>query len=387
MRLGIILAVSFATCLAAPARGAAESERAPEPEAGLEAEGLLSVPEFDGWFSTGRIGLSAGQRDNLLLSAFAPVDSWFGRVELEAMTLRSFGESWTVVGFLSGEVLRYVSPEPETKGEQQWMLHAEARFTPVSWLQLSLAPQGYYQDMVLDLSSTEAVREVAPLETMGFMSTASSKISLPWGFALTPTAQAHLSDFREYPGDYQELKWGIRSDWTRSEHLTVAASWFQRDRDYDERTQFTTGGRPLPGTRLEYQIREWQIKAGTTWKLGIPWTLTGTFGALENRDNGSGFFDYDRKLAAVTLVGTGGNWSWSVSVRTDDDTYVTQTVGTGIAPPARESEGEAAEGRVEYRAGKSWVISAEVQRDRRTSNEAEFAYSATTILAGLRREF
>src|ERR1043166_8824047 len=84
------------------------------------------------WIPSGSVRASAGWRDNVLLSPFAPVERSFGRGEIEAMLLRPMRDRWEFISFLNGDVVRFFSPPPESGGEQQWSLYAEIRWQPVN---------------------------------------------------------------------------------------------------------------------------------------------------------------------------------------------------------------------------------------------------------------
>src|SRR4051812_11452298 len=145
----------------APTAVATSSALPPDLQAELDAlQRGIGVP-------SATLRASVGWRDNILLSPFAPIERMFGRAEIEAMYLRPMRRHWEFLSFLNGDVLRYFSPPPETGGEQQWSLHTEGRWQPISPLLLSLKATGYLRDTVLDLSETEVTRVVTPTRVRG----------------------------------------------------------------------------------------------------------------------------------------------------------------------------------------------------------------------------
>lgn len=360
------------------------SESAALP-ADLQAE--LDALQSSIWHPSATVRGSLGWRDNVLLSPFAPIDRGFGRAEIEAILLRPMRDRWEFVSFLNGDVLRYFSPPPETRGEQQWALHMEGRWQPIEAARLSLKAAGYLRDMVIDLSETEAQRVVAPTRVRGGYAVAATRVALPGHFRFEPMVQVRRSDYRAYAGDYDELRGGGRLEWRRSAALAISAAWFEARRDYDQRVQFTAGGRALPGTRLEFRQREGEVKVRTAWTAVGEWAVALTAGKAENRDGASGYFDYDQKRVRLEVGWESEAWRVSLDGDARRMDYLVQTVGAGITPPPRIADDYEALLRVERELDSAWTVFAEHRWERSRSNELEFSYRANTVLAGVQRSF
>lgn len=382
----------------APA-AAAPANAAPLPPE-LQAE--LDALQRGLWVPSATLRASAGWRDNVLLSPFTPIGRAFGRAELEAMYLRPMRRHWEFLSFLNGDVTRYSSPAFEARGEQQWSLHAEGRWQPVDPLRLSLKATGYLSDTVMDLSEDQARRLVAATRLRGANLAAVTRVALPGGFSFEPSVQAKRTDYRgfsefnalvqekrsgDYPGDFDELRWGGRMEWKRSDLLAISAGWHESRRDYSQRTQYSASGRALPGTRLSYRMRDAEIKARSAWKGGGDWSAAITAGRRENRDEASGYFDYDQKRARLEIGWRRAAWHLRLEGETKHMAYLVQTVGAGIAPPARISDEHEATLRVERELGARWTIFAEHHWERSRSNLGEFNYRANTALAGVQVSF
>lgn len=357
----------------------------PAPSA-LHGHSEPIAPPARNWAHTESVRGSLGWRDNVLLSPFAPLQRGFVRGEFE-MIAHARRRQFEFVSFLNGDVLRYFSPPPETSGEQLWSGHLEGRWQPRDFLRFSLKALGYLQDTVLDLSETEAARVVAPVRVRGGHGTAAIRFTLPGGFTVEPLAQVKRTDYRDYPGDYREEKTGARIGWRRGETLALSAAWFEHRRRYVERTRYTAGGRALQGTLLRFQQREADIKAATGWSAGGKWTAAVLAGRLENRDGGSGYFDYDQKRIRGELGWEGAAWRAIFEGEARRADYRVQTVGAGSAPPARIADSFDLSGRLERDLDARWTAFAEYRWERNRSNEAEFNYRANTILTGLQRSF
>lgn len=376
----VLLALRLAAQAPAPAAG---DPTGIQPE--LQAE--LDALQASAWLPSSQLRASLGWRDNILLSPFAPIERAFGRMEAEAMLWRPMRHHWEFLSFANADILRYFSPPPETSGEQQWSLHADGRWQPVDAFRLSLKATGYLQDMVIDLSETEAMRVVAPTRVRGAYVTATPRIKLPAGFILEPMARVKRTDYREFPGDYDEAIGGGRLEWRRGEALFVSVAAFEHRRRYAERAQYTAGGRALPGTRLRFQQRVGEAKIGGGWTAAGRWNVAATIGRLENRDEASGYFDYDQDRARVEAGWSAGLWRVSFDGETKRMEYLVQTVGAGIAPPSRIADDHDLALRVQREMNDNWIWFVEHRWERSRSNEVEFSYRANTALGGVQRTF
>jgi hypothetical protein len=369
----------------------ASAQDAAAPSAGTplppDIQAELDALQARSWHPSVAAKASLGWRDNVLLSPFAPIARAFGRGELEAMVLRPMRDHWEFISFLNGDVLRYFSAPPETSGEQQWSLHTEGRWQPIEPARFSVKAAGYLRDMVIDLSETEARRVVAPTRVRGGYVGASTRLTLPAGFRFEPSVQLKRSDYRDYAGDYDEVRSGGRLEWRRSSALTLSAAWFEVRRNYAQRVQFTAGGRALPGTHLRFRQNDGEIKARTAWTAGGDWSLALTAGRIENRDEASRYFNYDQKRARLQADWRRAAWRVLLDAEAKRMDYVTQTVGVGIAPPPRISDDYEATLRVERDLDSKWVVFAEHRWERSRSNELEFSYRANTVLTGVQRSF
>lgn len=361
---------------------AATNAAALPPDLQAELNALQST-----WHPSAAVRTSLGWRDNVLLSPFTPIGRTFARAEVEAMLLRPMRNRWEFISFFNGDVLRYFSPPPESAGEQQWSLHAETRWQPIDAARLSLKATGYLRDMVIDLSETEARRVVAPTRVRGAYVVASTRVTLPAGFQFEPIAQVKRTDYRDYPGDYDETRLGAKLEWRHRSGATLSAAWFDVDRPYDQREKYSASGRSLVGTHLRFHQRDGELKARMTWSGGGDWSLAGTIGRLENRDRSSGYFDYDQKRARFEAGWRSAAWHVNLDADAKRMDYLGQTVGSGIAPPTRITDDYETTLRVERDLNTRWTLFGEHRWERSRSNESEFSYRANTVLAGIQRSF
>lgn len=360
---------------------------ADEPAVHKDVTPDLAALNLPDWSHLVTVRVSGGYRDNILLSAFAPTGRGFARTEAEVFASSFSSGAWQWTVFLNGDVLRYFSPVPEAGGEQQWFAHGELRWSPSARIRTNLAVQGYYQDMVLDLSETEAIRVVAPLRVRGGMATVSSRVTLIGGFALEPSFRAHRSDYLDYTGDYTENQEGLRLEWKHDDRLVLSAGWRLVQRNFSERTEYTAGGRELPDTHLRFTQNEAELRAKSSWLYRGKWTASVAAARFQNRDQASGYFDYDQDRGKAEVTWSNENWKTTVGGELQRANYLVQTVGTGIAPPARVSRETGFSSRLERSFASIWTLFAEAHQEHVRSNAEEFSYLARSILAGLECSF
>ena len=137
-----------------------------------------------------------------------------------------------------------------------------------AWLS-SLKADGFLQDVVSDLSETEAVRTVLATRVRGAFATIGTRVELPAALSLEPFFQVKRVDYALIPGDYDESRGGFRLEWRAAPRLLFSLVGVSQDRSYATRQQHTAGGRPLAGTRMrDHPTRQGltdATKAGPVW--------------------------------------------------------------------------------------------------------------------------
>lgn len=377
-----LLCFGFAALMPATSRASGGAAPAPAPPALA-----VPLPAASRWETTSTLRGSLGWRDNALLSPFAPIQRSFARGEAEIFVYRAFGDTAELVSFLNLDLLRYFSPPEETQGDEQWFAHLEGRWQPRRAVRAVLKADAFLEDTVIDLSETELRRLVAPTRAQGAFATALVRVALPAGFVLEPQVQVKRVDYREFPGDYDATRGGLRFQWSLRPALTLSAAWLEHERRYANRNQYSASGRALPGTRLRFRQREGELRAESRWSVRGDWRVSTVLGRLENRDRASGFFDYDQKHVRLVMEWERQAWQWTVEGEARRTDHLGQTVGAGIAPPARMAEFFETRVRGQRRLGTVWAVFAEHRWERNRSNEYGFSYRANTILAGLQRDW
>jgi hypothetical protein len=352
-----------------------------------EIEDLGALPGLPQWDFGFGLRVAAGYKDNVLLTdrTAAAESSVLLRAELEVFGWRlPQGDSlvdWTLL--LTGIETTYPGVDGDGREERVWLAQAEVRYGFGDAFHLRSAVQGYWQDQVLDLSSLEAEGLRQRLQVGGVAAQAGGRWEFrpPWW--TEAEVRAKRDTFRAVREDHDEWGGGARlgrhfAD--RRQALSLGAT--ARRRDYAERNQVTVGGRPLPGTRLTFDQSEVEARLVSEWGRQRHWTSTLRSGLLRNRDNGTGFYDFDTTRHGAKLVWSSAPWRLEVDVQHRRYTYLVQLAGTGFDPPPRRRQDTFGLLRLERRWNRSLGFFAEFGHDRSRSNDLAGDYDATTLFGG-----
>lgn len=359
------------------------------------ATAAAAIAQQSPWDISTSLRGSVGWRENVTVSSVNSLDRMFWRAEADVFAIRPINDRWEFIGFLSGDVLRYVSPPPNVSGEQQWLGHLEGRWQPDKWFRASLKAVGFRQDIFTDPSLTEGLQSPAVwVRLHGEYVNLTPRISLPGGFAIEPSFEAkRIRYLRGYNGDNNGTRPGLGVLWSRSDLLTLSVTGYEHIRHYSDLLQSTGRGRLLPHRLLSLHQREYEGKASSTFEGGGKWTVTTIVGRLENRDRAFGFLDYNQKRADLTVNWSRGAWRVRAEGEAQRFDYTIQTVGTGTATTPRVGDVFDASGRIERDLNKRWMIFAENRWERNRSNLDDpslgyrFSYRTDTALIGLQRSF
>lgn len=335
------------------------------------------------WLHDTTARLVVGYSDNVLWSAQQSDGRGFAQSEVEALAWRSSPRKWEASAMLSGEVRRYASPLPEASGEQRWLARGELAARPYTPLRLAVVAQGFYQDQVYDLSADRAERFVAKLRVGGLQLAFQPRLSLPRGWDLEPIVQERVTDYFDFTEDYSETRTGARLRWRRETRWEASAAIYDQRRDYRDRVNYTIGGRPLAGTELRFD--QTIAEARLAWngrKHGL-WRISSTLQHVANRDRGSGFFDYDQQRVRADIVWQNARWEIELGASFARYEYLIQTVGMGIAPPARTRDDVSTRASVEYTLTPRWRALARCEWDRSRTNELHASCHVTAVSAGI----
>jgi len=284
--------------------------------------------------------------------------------------------------YLDAAETRYLDGA-NTDHERTAILAAEARWQPGAGLRAAWTLQAYHQDQVLDVSVTEADLSVAQIRVTGLATGPEVRWS-PGPVWFEVKAGVRRDRYREDLDGYDDLEGGIAAGYLRDDGAELSATLLHRERDHDSRPQFTVAGRPLAGTRLGTRQTDLQVDWVQHLDAARRLRLSAMVARQWSRDNGSGYFDYDRDSARVSLAWKGGPWESDVTAEVSRHRFPTQFVGFGINPDIRRKD----EARLAWtgtrRLTDRLACFLALEREQSRSNDDRSRFTVHTALAGVR---
>jgi len=334
------------------------------------------------WDVTARLTAGGGYRDNVLRTAVAPESSAFFISSADASFIRLSETGSQLRFFLLGEDTRYFD-SPSLDYEQLFSGTAQAS-TPVGATSELGGQFSYlYQHQILDVSETEAVLRRVLVDGHALTLRPHWKQTLRpgWAVQLDGTAfrqfySGELDDFWEAAGRLSLIhSYGRRSE--------LSLGYQFRHRFYDTREQFDRFGVIEADTHLIYRQHEIAGQWRHSWDAARRWRTTTKAGLLWNRDNGSGYFDYDRVSLSQQVRWADRGWEIQANARFGWYFYRLQRVGN----ERRERSYAALDLRVERRLGKHWLLYAAAEREWNCSNDPLDDYRDWAVSGGVSFEF
>jgi hypothetical protein len=334
------------------------------------------------WDTSVRATSGFGYRDNVLRSGLSTESSAFFNASADASFLRLAESGAYLSFFLLGDDTRYFDA-PSVNYEQFFSADAQA-VTPVGTSDELGSQFNYlYQHQVLDVSETEGVQARMLVDGHSYALRSHWKHTLRPGWAV----QLEAAGLRQlYDGDLSDYweaggRWSLIRTYGHRSELSLGYQF--KSLLYDSREEYTSDGAAIPGTSLIY----WQNELGAQWRhhwdQARHWRTTSKFSYLFNRDNGAGYFDYDRVLFSQQLRWAAGGWEIKANARCGWYFYPVQQIGNEDL----ERSYVALDFRVERRLGKHWLLYAVGEREWNASNDSLDQYNDWMAGGGLGVEF
>lgn len=338
--------------------------------------------ELPPWTLTVDALLAAGHRDNLLLSPTNAESSPLLRGEFEAMLLRAPTGAWDGYAFLNLEETRYLSGE-NTDHERTVIFSTELRWKPAPAWKTGWSLQAYHQDLVLDVSVTDATLNTAQLRMTGF--TTGPKVHWQHGrFSTELRLAGRLDRYADDVDGYGEYSGALRLGWQFTDAWELSATGSGFDRDHDTRTQHTLGGRPIAGAFLRTRQQETLLELKRTFATEKPSHATLTAGHARSHDNGSGYFDFERDLARLTLHARLTGWTHDLTLEFSRYEFPNQLIGIGLNPDPRYKHDRRVRLESVRRLNDRLSLLGFVEHEDSRSNDDRSRYRVTTLYAGVR---
>jgi hypothetical protein len=325
---------------------------------------------------------SVGYRDNVLYSSVTQENSPFSKMSFDTSMMRISDSGSLLVLYLLGEDTRYWGAQSDNY--EQLVCGSVQYITPVGERdEVGLAADYLYLHQILDASDTQADLYRVLVEGHSVTLSPHWKHIFGNGWAAQVKAGAQRQTYRESLDDYSEALGKMSLIYSYGNRSELSVGWQYLVRHYDTRTQTDPGGTSLADTRLRYYQNEFSSRWRHNWDSDRHWQTTTRFSALFNRDNGSGYFDYNRLLLRQQVRWNRGNWSASAAAGLGWYLYKTQRIDAD----RREHSYTVIDARIERKISARWRLYVAAEREWNMSNDPLNEFRGWMASAGLTFEF
>lgn len=333
------------------------------------------------WDKSLNLRAGLGFKDNVLLGSANRRDSLYVATGLDAMLLRLPVNGPEFYLFLTGDDYRYLK-DVEVDSEQTFAAISRVRMQLGPNWQAALGLQYFYQNQVLDVSTTEAELTTIPLTGHNI------KLSPAITRKLTERDQLELEvalsrQFLEKPLDHY-WEGGPKLAWehTYGRKSAILLNYAFRQRFFDERQQTDRRGVPQPNSSLEFTQHQIELADRHYWDEKRRWRTETKAGLELTLDNGAGFFDYNRYQLSQQLRYTAESWMVRSSVRFNYYDYPVQLAAANSSEQRHLTTINWTV-RGEKNLTKSLKWFAEFEHEQNLSNRTATGYHANSVVTGL----
>jgi len=327
---------------------------------------------------------SVGYKDNLLLDRSAREHSLSlgSGADITVARLPVDGVQFNFL--LSFDDTRF--PDGDTVDHED-LLFALAQFkvdTSAHW-RFGMDTRYIYQDQVLDTSVTETNLEASPV--LGHSVAIVPNVRwMPGGnlwVELSGIAQRSL--YRAPLDDYWEggPKLMLGNDY--GHRSSISAGYGLNQRAYETREQLTLDQTPIPGTSLQFRQHDFEVAWRHNWDPDHHWRTASRVGLQFSRDNGPGFYNYNRWYAAQQL--RYATAAWEVRLQGKFSFYVFPHQEADGASEDRQKTLVGADLRAERRLWRGLKLFASYEYEQSIANRTLDEYQVNTVVGGASWEF
>lgn len=287
--------------------------------------------------------------------------------------------------FISGDDRRYLTAD-EVPGEQNFIAVANYTHESPSWWRAGSTFSYVYLHQYLDLSEIDS--GVGTARVRGNNLNFKPMVGMTW--KTNWQGQLELPVSRQFfsgtAGDFLDL--GPLLTFTRrldrGSQVSLAYGWTRRA--YDD-TPFLTPDEPSGFGELEIlRYNNVNLRWQQNWDADKHWSTTARFGLTTARDNGSGYYDYDRYRISGTVRYERKRWTLLIEGGVTWTDYLVQTVSETDSS-LRYQHHLFASIRLEYLLWESLKWNAAFAYERSTGNLNADNYLVRTVSTGLEWEF
>ncbi len=334
------------------------------------------------WDFFGRADVAGGYRDNVLRSGLTVEHSAFAQGTVEALLTRFWSSGAHVSSMMLAEGTRYFDA-PSVDDEQFLSAVLTGGFGMGESSEGKAAISYAYQNQVLDVSETEGDlrRVLVKGHSLALEPSWKWDLGRHWfaelgGAGMRQGYETELDDYWEGTARAALLHtYGARSE--------VGLDYQCRWRVYDTRGETDSEGFVVPGTDLVYEQHEFGASWRHYWDAARHWRTTARLSGLFNRDNGAGYFDYDRVQFRSSMRWVDRGWDIGGTARVGHYYYHLQSVGDGRRYRDLVVLGLS----VEKRLASHWLVKASAEREWDMSNDPIDDFSDWACWAGVGYEF
>ncbi len=330
------------------------------------------------WDFEGEAALSVGYKDNILQSSVNEESSGFVRTALDASVLRFSSTGSFLMFYLFGEDTRYF--DAPSVNYEQFISAIVSGAVPVGDDDTMGCSLSYlYMHQIYDASDTQGVpvRLLVLGHSLTFQPYWEHEYNQRWGHRFDLRAfqqfyEVNLDNYRELEGQFQLIRnYGHRSE--------ISAGYYYMQRHYDTREQTDENGDAIPGSSLIYVQDKLAGECRHYFDENRYWRSLTQISGMINRDNDSGFFDYDRVLLRQQLRWDNNTWAVSGNGRLGWYWYKQQMAGN----ENRERSFVSLDLRVERRFGNHFSLFTEGEYEWNKSNDPLDEYNTWLIHTGV----
>ena len=278
------------------------------------------------WEPMGEITTGLGFRNNVLRSSVDNENSAFFMISGDVYLMRYSETGALLVLYLLGEDIRYTD-SPSVNYEQFLSGAADISSPLGDRDEVGLLASYLYQHQVVDASATEVdVRRVLVLgHSAALRPRWEHTFNGGWdvrleGSVLRQIYEHELDDYTEMDRMFSLIYgYGHRSEALVSYESTL--------RYYDTREQYDASGAAIAGTDLIYSQNEIGSVWRHYWDADRYWRTSSKLSYMLNRDNGSGYFNYERLLFRQQVRWDNGTWNIKANARFGGYFYPIQKIG------------------------------------------------------------
>ena len=288
--------------------------------------------------------------------------------------------------FLSGDDRRYLSAE-NIPGEQNFVALATYTHDSPSWWKAGATVSFVYLHQVIDLSEIDSGIGTAEVKgnTLNFRPMWGGTWDTNWLAQLELPLNRQMFS-TEATGDFLELgpQVTLTRYLARSSQVSLSYAWLRRA--YDDTPLREPDGDLLPGTLEVLNYNHLNLRWRQFWDTEKHWSSTARLGFTTARDNGPGYYDFNRYRASGLVRYERDRWALQFEGGALWSDYLLQSVSNlNLTPRSQRNVFAVAE--FEYRVWRALKWNVSFAYDQSVGNVALDSYLSRTVTTGVEWEF